>query len=134
SSSDFANFTALASLFALLGGLGVVLTTPMSQTNSVAVVLESEFNLQPWIVGVVLAVLTWLVIVRGIKSIGRVAEKLSPIKVGLYLIGGAIVIGANIGQLPAVLRMVFSEAFSTRAAAGGAWGWVMIWAIRYGVV
>ena len=82
----------------------------------------------------VLAVLTWLVIVRGIKSIGRAAEKLSPLKVGLYLIGGAIVIGSNIGQLPAVLRMVFSEAFSTRAAAGGAWGWAMIWAIRYGVV
>ena len=55
-------------------------------------------------VALVLAVLTWLVIVRGIKSIGRAAEKLSPLKVGLYLIGGAIVIGSNIGHVPAVLQ------------------------------
>ena len=36
--------------------------------------------------------LTWLVIIGGIKSIGRAAEKLSPLKVGLYLAGGLIVI------------------------------------------
>ena len=39
-----------------------------------------------------IAVLTWLVIIGGIKSIGRAAEKLSPLKVGLYLAGGLIVI------------------------------------------
>ena len=38
--------------------------------------------------------LTWLVIIGGIKSIGRAAEKLSPLKVGLYLAGGLIVIVA----------------------------------------
>ena len=37
-----------------------------------------------WVSGVVIAVLTWLVIIGGIKSIGRAAEKLSPLKVGLY--------------------------------------------------
>ena len=42
--------------------------------------------------GIVIAVLTWLVIIGGIKSIGRAAEKLSPLKVGLYLAGGLIVI------------------------------------------
>ena len=36
--------------------------------------------------------LTWLVIIGGIKSIGRAAEKLAPLKVGLYLVGGLIVI------------------------------------------
>ena len=47
---------------------------------------------RPLMIGIVLAVLTWLVIVRGIKSIGRAAEKLSPLKVGLYLVGGLVVI------------------------------------------
>lgn len=149
---------ALAWIFALLAAIGVLFTTPMTQTNSVADVVNEQFevhnlSLGTWhignesegshafdidldrlVVALVLAVLTWLVIVRGIKSIGRAAEKLSPLKVGLYLIGGAIVIGTHIGQLPAVLGMVFREAFSMKAAAGGAWGWAMIWAIRYGVV
>src|SRR6478609_9147946 len=142
---------ALAWIFALVAGVGVVFTTPLSQPNSVAVAISSqldqhglslgrshfgalEINRDRLLVGVVLAVLTWLVIVHGIKSIGRAAEALSPLKVGLYLVGGAIVVGLNIGQLPDVLRMVFSEAFSMRAAAGGAWGLVMMRAIRFGVV
>jgi AGCS family alanine or glycine:cation symporter len=141
---------ALAWIFALLAAMGVLFTTPMTQTNSVADVVgaqlerhelslghaqvhDFDIQLDRLTVALVLAVLTWLVIVRGIKSIGRAAEKLSPFKVGVYLLGGAIVIGSNIGQLPGVLGMVFREAFSTRAAAGGAWGWTMIWAIRYGV-
>ena len=41
------------------------------------------------ITGVVVAVLTWAVIIGGIKSIGRAAEKLAPLKVGLYLLGGS---------------------------------------------
>jgi AGCS family alanine or glycine:cation symporter len=141
----------LAWIFALLAAIGVLFTTPMTQTNSVADVVNAqieyyklglgvshignaEIELNRLAVALVLAVLTWLVIVRGIKSIGRAAEKLSPLKVGLYLIGGAIVIGMHIGELPAVMRMVFGEAFSLKAAAGGAWGLVMFRAIRFGVV
>src|SRR3954454_23455771 len=77
----------LAWIFALVAGIGVVFTTPLSQTNSVAVVISSqlderglslgrshwgmlEINRDRLLVGVVLSVLTWLVIVRGIKSIG----------------------------------------------------------------
>ena len=93
-----------------------------------------DINRDRLAVGIVLAVLTWLVIVRGIKSIGRAAEKLSPLKVGLYLIGGAIVIVSNIGQLPAVLRMVFSEAFSTARCGRRCVGLGDDLAIRYGVV
>jgi AGCS family alanine or glycine:cation symporter len=123
----------LAWIFALVAGIGVLFTTPLTQPNSVAVVLHSEFNLEPWVIGVVLAVLTWLVIVRGIKSIGRVAEKLSPLKVGLYLVGGAVVIGTHLAELPAVLGMVFQEAFSMGAATGGAAGVAIMMSLRYGV-
>jgi AGCS family alanine or glycine:cation symporter len=124
---------ALAWTYALVAGLAVLFTTPFTQPNSVAVVIESEFQLHPLVVGLVLAVLTWLVTIRGIKALGRAAEKLSPLKVGLYLFGGLVVIGTHITQLPAVLAMVFQEAFSTQAVAGGSGGWVMMQAIRYGV-
>ena len=64
-----------------------------------------------------LAVLTWLVIVRGIKSIGRAAEKLSPLKVGLYLIGGAIVIVSHIYSIAGTFwRWCFTKHISTQAA------------------
>ena len=53
-----------------------------------------------WVSGVGLAILAWLVIIGGIKSIGRAAEKLAPAKVFLYLAGGLFVIATHAGNCP----------------------------------
>jgi len=120
-------------VYALLAGVAALTTTPMAQPNSIAVVFESEFGLRTWVTGVVVAALTWLVIVGGLKSIGRVAEKLSPAKVILYLAGGLLVIFLHADRLPATLALVFHEAFSLRAATGSAAGVGMMMAMRYGL-
>jgi AGCS family alanine or glycine:cation symporter len=143
---------ALAWVFALTAGVACLFTTPFTQPNSVAGVLDTQLkehglNLGSWqmadsrfqvnalVIGCVMALLTWLVIVGGIKAIGRAAEKLSPLKVTLYVVGGLIVIGLNAARLPEVFALVFREAFSFRAAAGGTSGWlVMNAAMRYGVM
>lgn len=140
----------LAWIFAFVAGFACLFTTPLTQTNSVAVALASQLDhtvahLSNWtflsrevspyrlLVGCALALLTWLVIVGGVRSIGRVAEWLTPLKVGLYLTGGVVVIGMHISQLPEVLSLVFREAFSFRAGIGVAGG-VGIWsALRYGL-
>jgi AGCS family alanine or glycine:cation symporter len=141
---------ALAWSYALLAGLAVLLTTPFTQPNSVADAVASqlaqqEASLGVWhvgelginadhlTIGVILAILTWLVTVRGVKALGRAAEKLSPLKVGLYLLGGLVVIVTHIGKLPGVLALIFREAFSLEAAAGGAAGYAILTAMRYGV-
>jgi AGCS family alanine or glycine:cation symporter len=145
----------LAAAFALTAGIGCLFTTPLTQPNSVANVLGSQLkrhqlSLGSWqvgdwqielttlAIGLAIAILTWLVIIGGIKSIGRAAEKLSPLKVTLYVIGGVTIIGLHIDRVPDVLSLVFREAFSPRAAAGGTIGWI-VWffydnpALRYGV-
>jgi AGCS family alanine or glycine:cation symporter len=68
-----------------------------------------------------------------VKSIGRAAERLAPLKVGLYLVGGLIVILTHASQLPAVFALVVREAFSFEAAGGGAAGVGMMVAMRYGI-
>jgi len=120
-------------LYALVAGVAALTTTPFTQPNSIAVVLESEFKIPTWTSGVVVAVLAWLVIIGGVQSIGRVAEKLAPAKVILYLAGGLIVILTHIGRLPDVLALVFREAFSLRAATGSAAGIGIMVAMRYGL-
>ena len=78
--------------------------------------------------------LTWLVIIGGVKSIGRAAEKLAPLKVVLYLAGGLLVIAD--ARRPAagdVCALIFREAFSLRAAVGGTAGVGMMIAMRYGL-
>jgi AGCS family alanine or glycine:cation symporter len=123
----------LAWIYAAVAGVAALTTTPFTQPNSIAVVINSQFGVPTLAIGIVLAILTWAVIIGGIKSIGRAAEKLSPLKVGLYLIGGLIVIVSNAHRIPDVLALVFREAFSTQAAIGTANGVGVMVALRYGL-
>ena len=123
----------LAWIYALVAGIAALTTTPFTQPNSIAVVFESEFGISTWISGVVLAILAWLVVIGGVRSIGRAAEKIAPTMVILYLVGGTIVILTNFSQIPDVFRLIFREAFSMEAAGGGALGTGMMMAVRYGL-
>jgi AGCS family alanine or glycine:cation symporter len=124
---------ALAWVYALVAGVAALTTTPFTQPNSMAVVLESQFGVPTWGSGVAIAVLTWLVVIGGVRSIGRAAEKLAPLKIFLYLAGGLVVIATYADRLPAVLSLILREAFSLRAAGGGAAGLGMMVAMRYGL-
>ena len=121
----------LAWLFALVAAVAALTTTPFTQPNSMALVLNTVVGIPKLVSGITIAVLTWLVIIGGIKSIGRAAEKLSPLKVGLYLAGGLIVILFNASRIPSVFTLIFHRAFSMQAAAGGGLG--MLIAMRYGI-
>jgi alanine or glycine:cation symporter, AGCS family len=120
---------ALAMTYAVVAGIAALTTTPFTQTNSIALVMNTQVGVPRWASGVAIAVLTWLVIIGGIKSIGRAFEKLAPAKVGIYLVGSLIVIVTFASRLPEVLAMVFRYAFTTDAAMG----FGMFTAIRYGL-
>ena len=68
-------------------------------------------------------------ILGGIRSIGRVAEALAPLKVGLYLVGGLVVIATFADRVPYVLSLVVSEALTPRSAMG----FGLFVAMRYGI-
>jgi AGCS family alanine or glycine:cation symporter len=115
--------------YALVAGVAALTTTPFTQPNSIAIALENVFDIPTWVAGIVIAVLVWAVIIRGIKSIGWAAEKLAPLKVGLYLIGGIVVIFTFADRLPHVFSLVFSEALTSQSIFG--FGWFI--AMRYGI-
>jgi len=120
---------ALAGLYALLAGIGALTTTPFTQPNSIAVAVNAVFGVPTWIVGVVVALLVAAVVLGGIRSIGRVAEALSPLKVGLFLVGGLVVIVTFADRLPYVLSLVVTEALTPRSALG----FGLFVAMRYGI-
>ena len=121
----------LAWTFALVAAVAALTTTPFTQPNSMALVLNSVVGIPKLASGITIAILTWLVIIGGIKSIGRAAEKLSPLKVGLYLAGGLIVIVLNLSRIPSVISLIFERAFSFQSVAGGGLG--ILVAMRYGI-
>jgi alanine or glycine:cation symporter, AGCS family len=120
---------ALAWVYALVAGVAALTTTPFTQPNSIAVAVHAVFGVPTWVIGVLVALLTWVVIIGGITSIGRAAEKLAPLKVGLYLAGGAVVIVSFADRLPGVLALVVREAWTTQSALG----FGVFVAMRYGI-
>ncbi|HVD91048.1 MAG TPA: amino acid carrier protein [Vicinamibacterales bacterium] len=120
---------ALAMAYAVVAGIAALTTTPFTQTNSIALVMNTQVGVPRWVSGVVIAVLTWLVIIGGIKSIGRAAEKLAPLKVGLFLLGSLVVIVSFAARIPDVLALVVREALTTRSALG----FGVFTAMRYGL-
>lgn len=81
---------------------------------------SSFFADRGWLFGMLLAILTAMVIVGGIKSIARVTSKLVPFMALLYMSFALIVIGANYEKLPGAIMSIFTNAFSPEGVTGGA--------------
>jgi AGCS family alanine or glycine:cation symporter len=119
----FAVFTVCASF-----GIG-----NMTQANASAKILESVFHIEPWLSGVVLMVMTALVVIGGIRSIGRFTSFLVPFMILLYIATGLIVLALNYSEIPHALGLIFGHAFTPISATGGFAGAAVAAAIRYGV-
>lgn len=123
----------LAGIFAFFMGCKPLFSTSSIQSNSIALVLKTELGLAPWISGLGLAILTWLVIIGGIKSIARVAEILSPFMVILYILGALVTIVIFAANIPQAFSLIFVGAFKPSAITGGVAGMTVARAIRYGL-
>ncbi|WP_088102723.1 alanine/glycine:cation symporter family protein [Halalkalibacter urbisdiaboli] len=117
-------------IFAAIAAFGIGNTV---QSNSVAAVIESNWGINPWITGVVLAVFTGLVILGGIRSIGRTVAFIVPIMALFYVIAGLILIISNASLVPSAIGLIFSDAFTGQAVAGGAIGAVIQYGVARGV-
>ncbi|MEQ1484766.1 sodium:alanine symporter family protein [Methyloglobulus sp.] len=119
----FAVFTALATF-----GIG-----NMTQANATAKIFESTFHIQPWVTGVVLMVLTALVILGGIRSIGKFTSFLVPFMIVGYVGSALVVLGLNASEIPDAFALIFKHAFAPMAASGGFAGATIASAMRFGI-
>lgn len=128
-----ANWRWLAVIFSALGVLTVFGTGNATQVNTITTAIDSAllnyhilsndqlsmFNL---IIGIIIAVLVALVLLGGIKRIGKVTEKLVPFMALLYLILAIGVILLHANHIPSVFISIFKGAFSPSAVTGGVIG------------
>ena len=115
---------AFFAVFAAIFGIG-----NMIQANAASDVAQDVFSIPTWMTGVVMAVLVGMVILGGVKSIGRTAGILVPFMVAFYLIAGVAILILHFDKVPAAFGLIFTDAFTGQAVAGGALGTV----IRMGV-
>lgn len=116
----------LAYMFTLFGAATAMLGTGnMAQSNTIARTFveaaKTNFSVDVplWVPGVLITALVGLVLIGGIRRIAAVAEKLVPAMVVIYLFFGLIYVIFNITHIPGVFLLIFENAFTPAAAAGG---------------
>ncbi|MBD3420866.1 MAG: amino acid carrier protein [Chitinivibrionales bacterium] len=128
------NFRWLAVLFAVFTIIASFGIGNMFQANNVVVSLralifgsDAEVSLAFNIVtGCIIAVLVALVIIGGIKSIGKFASRIVPVMTVFYVAGGMVILLLNITKIPGALAQIFTMAFNVpESVAGGAIGAVI---------
>lgn len=119
----FAVFTALASF-----GIGCTV-----QANSIALLAHETFGVQPWIIGIVVCLLTAAVILGGVKAIARVCTFFVPFMALLYVAGCIIILCMNNAYVWPAIQLIVDSAFNPSAAGGGLVGGTVMMAARYGI-
>ncbi len=126
--------TVLALLFAVTVMGGSIGGGNMLQANQAfhqLVVFFPSIEHYGAIYGVVLALLVGAVIIGGIRSIGKVTEKVVPFMAGIYILAALVIIGMNLGNTGHAFYLILHNAFSPEAVKGGIIG-VMIYGIQRG--
>lgn len=110
---SLARFFSFCCILASLGAAN------MFQANQVAASIERTFGIDPSIVGALLALMTGVVIVGGIKRIGKVAGMLVPVMGISYVLACLAIIVMHLSHLPEVILQIVNDAFTGTAAVGG---------------
>jgi AGCS family alanine or glycine:cation symporter len=119
----------MAWLFAFCGAMAAFGIGNMVQVNAIASNVHNVFGVPDWITGVVVAILIALVIMGGIKSIGKAAGVLVPLMALSYMAIGLLIMISNYHLIPQALKIIFTEAFCAEAGYGALIGTT----IRYGI-
>lgn len=122
----------LGIIFALLASICAFGIGNMVQANAVVANVTQNFPVPPLAVAVVLTAVVGLVILGGIQSITRVAEKLVPFMALFYFIGCLVILFINADVLPETISVIVTAAFSPQSIAGGFVGTTLMTACRYG--
>lgn len=123
----------LGTLFAIFTSLAAFGIGNMTQANATAKIFQSTFNIDPLVTGLVLMVLTALVILGGIRSIGRFTSFLVPFMIIGYVAASLFVLAMNAAEIPHAFGLIFYHAFNPAAATGGFAGATIAAAMRYGI-
>jgi alanine or glycine:cation symporter, AGCS family len=123
----------LAILFCIFTAIAAFGIGNMVQANSIAVLTKDTFHIPVWLTGLVLAALTAVVIIGGVKSISNICTKLVPFMAIFYVIGCLIILAMNFQFLGQAFALIFKHAFTPMAAGGGFVGATVMMAARYGI-
>jgi len=123
----------LGVLFAIFASIAAFGIGNMVQSNSVADAVNTSFGIPNWTTGIILAILTAMVTLGGIKSIAKVTQYLVPFMIIVYFTGSLVILLLKASAVPQVFVLIIKSAFTPTAAIGGFLGATVMLTVRTGV-
>lgn len=123
----------LGMIFAVVGVIAMAILMPTVQSNSIAVAMDTAFNIPAWVSGLFLVVFIGIIIVGGVKRIATAASILVPFMAGAYILVALIIIVMNVDQIPTVFGLIFRSAFGADEMFGGILGAAIAWGVKRGI-
>jgi AGCS family alanine or glycine:cation symporter len=123
----------LGTLFAIFASVAAFGIGNMVQSNSVAEAVKATFHVPTWATGITIMIFTALVILGGIKSIGKVTSVLVPVMIVFYVAGSMAILVIFADKIPAAFALIIRQAFTPTAATGGFLGSSVMLAARMGI-
>lgn len=123
----------LGALFAFMIAIVALVGCNMVQTNTAAASIEDSFNIPGWATGIFLTSLVAIVIVGGVKRLGKITSVLVPFMALFYIIGCLIILLVHIDNVIPGLLLIVSTAFGGQEAVGGFAGATVAAAIQFGI-
>ena len=121
---------AVCCIFAMIGGWNLFQINAMTaQITEVTGGESSFFAGQSWLVGLIVAIITYVTIIGGIKAIGKFTSKVTPVMCTLYVFSAFVICLMHITEVPHTIALIIREAFKPQALTGGMFA-CMLWGFR----
>ena len=123
---------ALAKLFSA-GILVNSMVAATLQSHTVGRAFLSTYGINPYIVTGLMAAVTAIVVIGGVRRIGKFSEALVPLMSAVFILSGLVVFLVNFEQIPETFALIFRHAFAPAPALGGFAGAGVSQAIQIGM-
>ena len=123
----------LALIFAVFATIASFGIGNMAQGNSVASGLDATFGVPLFVSGLIMAIIVAIVVIGGVKVIGKVTSMFVPVMIVFYMAGATWILISNASGIPGAFKLIFEQAFTGQAATGGLFGAAFIAMLQVGV-
>ncbi len=123
----------LANAFCVMCLFCSLISGPSIQVNSAACALFDGYGIPKYITGCVIALICYITVSGGLRSVSALSEKLIPAVTGIFLVLSGTVIFSNLDMMSDILKKIFSEAFDFKSLFAGVGGCSLSSAIKHGM-
>lgn len=123
----------LGSIFAVLASTACGIFLPPVQCNGIALSCARSFGVEPWIIGIAVAILMALVIIGGVKRIANVAQIVAPVMALIYILLAIVVLAIHWQIVPEVFMQMLRGAVGINEVSGALLGTTIAWGVKRGI-